>query len=529
MSAALLGGLAAQSTLGAALGLGGLWLLRHRSPLDRAVWLKVALGLLLALPLLPRVSLPMPAAVARLMAPSPTQPAMRPALPAQVSMVRPAAPSSAQSPSLSFSSLPLSSLALIAYGAGVAGLLGHLLLGLGMLRRWTRLGQPLRHADWQRALTASGAPTGTRLLVSARVKAPLSWGLRHPVILIDMASAGRPADAPAILAHEAAHIARADWLALMGARVATALFWFNPLVWVMARALVQHCEEAADARALIRCAPADYAETLMTCLAGCGAPRGGAYGLPANGMAAGHGLSRRVHQVLDAAPGALLRRSRGALAGVTGVAVLAVAASLVNFAYAADPAGQARTTRIIHPDGTVETRQHAANGDTTIEVMGANGHRTSIRVNEAHGHRVTVTSYGPGDSVPAAPPVPPVPPMPAVMAVPPAPPAPPPADADDEEQGMMSSARIARIRADALRQANEAMGAQSLVQAAAARAQAEIARINVVALANRARREALAQAGEARVQALAEARAARSEALAEARAARHLAGINDDD
>jgi predicted transcriptional regulator len=82
VSAVLLGGLAAQSTLAAlaarsslaaVLGLGGLWLLRRRSPLDRAVWLKLALGLLLAMPLLPRVHIPMPAAVTAMTAPAPVQ------------------------------------------------------------------------------------------------------------------------------------------------------------------------------------------------------------------------------------------------------------------------------------------------------------------------------------------------------------------------------------------------------------------------------------------------------------------------
>jgi hypothetical protein len=240
-------------------------------------------------------------------------------------------------------------------------------------------------------------------------------GPAPPAILIDPASAGRPGDAPAILAHEAAHIARADWLALMAARVAVALFWFNPLVWALARALVQHCEEAADARALVCCAPTDYAETLLACLAG-GSVRGRGHALPANGMAAGHGLTRRVHQVLDAAPGDLLRRSRGVLAGMTGVAVLAVAASQVSFARA--PATATPDHGPDHPRPS--SRRHrgnprrADNGDTMIEVVGAGGHRTSIRVSQDRGHRVSVTSLGAGERVPGLPPVLPAMPAPAV-------------------------------------------------------------------------------------------------------------------
>ncbi|WP_169805572.1 M56 family metallopeptidase, partial [Novosphingobium rosa] len=285
MTAALLSGLAAQSTLVAALGLGGLWLLRRRSPLDRAAWLKLALVLLLAMPLLPRFSLTVPHALEGLMpAPAPTVADIAPTI------TQPDQPLPQSVPPVIRPTIRLSTLLMLAYGLGVAALLGRLLLGVALLSSWTRRAAPLQDHPWRQALALSGAPASTRLVVSEKVGAPLSWGLRHPTIMIDPASARRPGDASAILAHEAAHIAHGDWLALMAARVAVALFWFNPLVWVLTRALVQHCEEAADAQALTRCAPTDYAETLMTCLSGClGAGRLADHArlLPANGMAAG--------------------------------------------------------------------------------------------------------------------------------------------------------------------------------------------------------------------------------------------------
>jgi hypothetical protein len=228
---------------------------------------------------------------------------------------------------------------------------------------------PLHGGRWTSALAGSGTPKPTRLLVSEHVRAPLSWGLRRPVILIDPASAARDHDAPAILAHEAAHIARGDWLTLMAARLALAVFWFNPLVWVMLRALVQQCEEAADARALAHCEPTSYAETLMTCLAG----RGKAHRIPANGMAAGHGLSRRVHQVLEARPGDLLHRSRGMLLALSAVPVVALVASGISFARAPDPLPTPHTTRSVHADGSVETRRTAADGQMTIRVASKDG------------------------------------------------------------------------------------------------------------------------------------------------------------
>jgi hypothetical protein len=255
------------------------------------------------------------------------------------------------------------------YGLGVAGLIAHLVLGIALLNRWSARGRPLHGGRWTSALAGSGTPKPTRLLVSEHVRAPLSWGLRRPVILIDPASAARDHDAPAILAHEAAHIARGDWLTLMAARLALAVFWFNPLVWVMLRALVQQCEEAADARALAHCEPTSYAETLMTCLAG----RGKAHRIPANGMAAGHGLSRRVHQVLEARPGDLLHRSRGMLLALSAVPVVALVASGISFARAPDPLPTPHTTRSVHADGSVETRRTAADGQMTIRVASKDG------------------------------------------------------------------------------------------------------------------------------------------------------------
>jgi hypothetical protein len=174
---------------------------------------------------------------------------------------------------------------------------------------------------------------------------------------------------------------------------------------VLTRALVQHCEEAADASALLRCAPADYAETLMTCLAGRAGGMGTTRAVPANGMAAGHGLSRRVHQVLDAAPGDLLRRSRGVMVGLTGVASLAVAGSLVSFAAAADlpQLKPGQSWRMVHPDGTVESRYRDRNGDTTISVVKADGHHTTVRVVRNGGHS-TVVSDDTADVIPPVPP-----------------------------------------------------------------------------------------------------------------------------
>ena len=67
-----------------------------------------------------------------------------------------------------------------------------------------------------------------------------------------------------VIAHELAHVARMDWTKLLLARVATALFWFNPLVWILAREAHQLREEAADDAVLgADIADTDYATLLV--------------------------------------------------------------------------------------------------------------------------------------------------------------------------------------------------------------------------------------------------------------------------
>lgn len=486
MTPAWLLALAGQSALVAGIALAGLWLLRHRSPLDRAGWLKLTLALLLALPLrplMPRVEVTVPHAVTQWLAPRP------------VHQVAPTPPSGERS--VPFVPAPRHELSLLtsAYALGVAGLIAHLVLGLALLARWSAKARPLREGLWQAALTGSGTPPATRLLVSEHVRAPLSWGLRRPVILIDPASAARDHDAPAILAHEAAHILRGDWLTLMAARMVLAVFWFNPLVWILLRALVQQCEEAADARALTRCEPTSYAQTLMTCLAG----RGKAHGMPANGMAAGHGLTRRVHQILDARPGDLLHRSRGLLLGLSAVPVAALMASGISFAQPADTLPLPPSGRIVHTDGAIPTRHSATDDQLTIRITSKDGHSVWTRRYKADKAN---TLPPPEPPVPPAFPAPPVPPAAPVPPLPPVLPAP---------SAFLSDAAVERAEAMA-EAARERIQALAEARSEAARARAEAARDRAQALAEAAHERALAQ-NEAR-QARAQAAQARAEASA---------------
>ena len=135
-----------------------------------------------------------------------------------------------------------------------------------------------------------GFKHGTALLISNELTSPISWGLMRPVILLNEEALEARNEAEAIIAHELAHVAGLDWAKLMLARVATAIFWFNPLAWVLAREAHQLREEAADDAVLTaNIADTDYAQLLV------GVARHECKGLllGAHGVAPGKGSLRR--------------------------------------------------------------------------------------------------------------------------------------------------------------------------------------------------------------------------------------------
>ena len=157
------------------------------------------------------------------------------------------------------------------YALSALALLMALAMSMARLRALRNRARPVRDADWDAALQAAKRRTGVRgqvwLLHSGDVASPLSFGLLERVIVIDDAAAGAPFDretAEALLAHELAHLARYDWVKLVFARLVTALFWFNPLAWRLARHCHQLREEAAD-DAVLRgdIAGVDYAALLL--------------------------------------------------------------------------------------------------------------------------------------------------------------------------------------------------------------------------------------------------------------------------
>lgn len=229
-------------------------------------------------------------------------------------------------------------MAAMLYAAGVVLLLVRFLTGLWTLRRWTHAAQPAIDPHWRRVMDqeAAGFRRPLRLLVSPHAATPLSWGIVPAWILIGSATHDHPEQAKAVIAHEMAHIRRFDWLGLVAARMAIALFWFNPLVWLVARQLMREVELAADADALDRVDRYDYAQALLA------AAGGRPVHSEANGMAFSRtALARRIITVLDGDAGGRMRPLMPALLLVVALstAVPLAAAHIVRIA-PAPPAPQ---------------------------------------------------------------------------------------------------------------------------------------------------------------------------------------------
>ena len=187
------------------------------------------------------------------------------------------------------------------YGAPAAFLLLLTAVAVGRLQLLRFRSEVVTDPVWLTALASAqhrlGLKHGTALLTSPELRSPVSWGIIRPIIIIDPEVARDSNRAEAIIAHELAHVARLDWLALILGRVVIAFFWFNPLVWMLARTSHDLCEQAADDAVLRSNVPgADYADILVRAARHSTSP----LLLAANGVApSSTSLGRRVLNVLD--------------------------------------------------------------------------------------------------------------------------------------------------------------------------------------------------------------------------------------
>jgi TonB family protein len=126
-----------------------------------------------------------------------------------------------------------------------------LLQGCVRLRRFDSLAQPLSGTPW----TDIAADISNALAVKRRIHLlesdyrtmPMTWGFLRPRVLMPECASGWPDDRKRIvLAHEFAHVRRADWLFQILVELACVIYWFNPMFWIARNRLDFESERACD-------------------------------------------------------------------------------------------------------------------------------------------------------------------------------------------------------------------------------------------------------------------------------------------
>lgn len=208
------------------------------------------------------------------------------------------------------------------WAAGAVLLLVRLALGIYTARATSR------------RATALGMSEGSiPVFESSEVAVPSVSGWKKPRILLPTIWRDwDPATLDAVLAHEAAHVERGDWVLRIVARCARAALWFHPVVWIVERRMSRLAEYAADD--LAAAASGDrtvYARALLQVAEGAGRMR-----VPsmAVAMAKERNVETRIDRILNGTGG--VGMSLG-----TWIAIACVAAPLLTAAVATDLAHRA--------------------------------------------------------------------------------------------------------------------------------------------------------------------------------------------
>ena len=117
----------------------------------------------------------------------------------------------------------------------------------------------------RRSLRRSADVDGVELLEAPAGSMPMAAGIWKPAVFLPGDAAEWPDDRRrAVLAHELAHVRRGDAATQFLARIAVAMYWWNPLAWMAWREFLKERERAADDLVLASGLSApDYATHLL--------------------------------------------------------------------------------------------------------------------------------------------------------------------------------------------------------------------------------------------------------------------------
>jgi beta-lactamase regulating signal transducer with metallopeptidase domain len=191
-------------------------------------------------------------------------------------------------------------------GTWIAGTLiafATLILGLARLSwirsRARRLDDGMWPALARDIARANGIRRPITLLHSDHPSLLFTWGFWRPIVVLPRdASEWSLERARIVLCHELAHVRRGDWLALLTAELLRAVYWFNPLTWIVGKRLRDESERACDDEVMSQGVEGtEYATELLALARILNAERPGWVAAPA--MARPSSLERRVTAMVN--------------------------------------------------------------------------------------------------------------------------------------------------------------------------------------------------------------------------------------
>ncbi|MCC6393552.1 MAG: TonB family protein [Bryobacterales bacterium] len=265
---------------------------------------------------------------------------------------------------------------------------------LQMTTAWLRM---WRRRRVSRPFTGSERVAEVDVLEAGCGSMPMAFGVLRPAIFLPAEAVRWSEDRRrVVLLHELAHVERGDVVTRLLARVALAMYWWNPLMWVAWRESVKEQEKAADDLVLGAGTKAsEYAGHLLE-IARTARP---AMGWAAIAMARPSQLEGRVRAILDGTlPRRPMRRASAWMGGALAVALVAPIAALQAQPEKMPPYEEAK--KLLHS----ELRTTASrSGETSAEYglvllkLGALEHRAGHfeEADAAYGRAVSVLGERP--------------------------------------------------------------------------------------------------------------------------------------
>lgn len=344
------------------------------------LWLLLAIRMALPLPMMGRqapvtVELPAYDVTIPAMPPSPPAAPKAPTAPWNPGARAPETAGSQEAQVTVTETVALSDLAATVWAAGAGLFLLWQMVAYWMARRSIlRASCPATDDEWAllgRLCTDMNVGKALNLCRSARVESPMLLGLFGPrVVLPDRES--DPDELEAELRHELCHLKRGDVAYKSFFLLVNALHWFNPLVWLMARAAARNVEFCCDDQVLRHAdgpTRKHYGEVLLCTAAG------SIY--PAFSTHFGSGKEQLRERLLN-----LFQRKKNSALLVCAVAAVALlAGGAVAFESAANalPTSPVLYTRAYDPllneghDGHEVAKLRVVEYDRVTDVLGADG------------------------------------------------------------------------------------------------------------------------------------------------------------